>query len=186
MSKKDVVAGRVSIGILMALALMTQFIVIPQTASSYASRYPEVAHLEMPYAVATIFAIVVFELALVSAWKSISAIARDASGRRWINASTAALCSMLLIVAGICVHAVAIANVGGPLMLFGLVLSCALGIAALALRPRVLQVLDDQRGSSTSGSDESTSPARSGTDDPPLTVVHSGSRPSSQFLSRRW
>lgn len=161
-NRNEVFAGRVFIGMLLALALVTQFVVIPEAASNYAHRYPEVAHLEVPYSIASIAAIVAFELALLSAWLVASTTGHDASDRRRVNAATAAWFSMLLIVAGICVHAGAIANVGGPAMLFGLMLSCGLGIAALVLRPRVLQVLHDQRESSTGRSGESASPARSG------------------------
>lgn len=161
-NRNEVFAGRIFIGLLLALALVTQFVVIPGMASSYAHRYPEVAHLEVPYSTASIAAIVAFELALLSAWMVASTTGHDASDRRWVNAATAAWFSMLLIVAGICVHAGAIANVGGPAMLFGLVLSCGLGIAALVLRPQVLQMLHDRRGSSTGGSDESSTPVRSG------------------------
>lgn len=161
MDRNEVLAGRLFIGLLLALALVTQFVVIPGMASSYAHRYPEVAHLAVPYSTVFIAAIIAFELALLSAWMVASSTGHDASDRRWVNAATAAWCCALVIVAGVCVHAGAIADVGGPAMLFGLMLSCGLGIAALVLRPRVLQALHDRRRSSTSGADEPSAAARS-------------------------
>jgi hypothetical protein len=89
-----------------------------------------------------VIAFIAFEMALLAAWKLISAAVADGAlaGRptQWANAMTASLILIAVIFAGLCVYVGSVARVGGPAMLFGLLFSLALIPAAFALRRWIL------------------------------------------------
>lgn len=122
---------RILIGALAIGSLLAQLVVVPQVAANAAERYPEVAHLEIPYVAAVVVAIGFFEIALLAAWRLVAtarkqeAVSTGAS-QRWLNLMAVSLCLMALLFAGTCMHAGSVENIGGPAMLFGLLASLAL------------------------------------------------------------
>ena len=132
--------ARVLLGALAIGAILAQIVIVPQVASDYAERFPEVAHLVAPYVLAVVIALAFFEVALLAAWQILVAeeggrvLVRKA--KPWMNIGVACLCLMALIFAGICVHAGSVAKVGGPAMLFALLTSVAFIAAVLALRSK--------------------------------------------------
>lgn len=138
MTRQQVPLLRVVLVALALVAVLTQALVVPWVASGYVDAYPEVAHLAQPYVIAVVVAFGGFEVALLAAWLLLSAAnAGDASpcrSKRWANALAASLAFMATLFAGVCAHAAFIANVGGPPVLFGLLVSLALVPAAFALR----------------------------------------------------
>ncbi|NJC20931.1 hypothetical protein BJ994_000007 [Arthrobacter pigmenti] len=140
MTARHISLFRVLIGVCAIGALLAQVVVVPQVAADYADRYPEVAHLELPYLVAVVVAIGGFEVALLAAWRLLAA-AKDVSvgrSKRWINLMAASLCFTALVLAGVCVHAGSVENIGGPAMLFGVLASVAIIAGVIALRSRAL------------------------------------------------
>lgn len=138
MTKQEALPFHFFIGLFALVALVAQLVVIPRVGATYASKYPEVAYLEPLYVTALVVALVGLEVALLSAWQLVSAAvtgrALSAWPTRWTNIMTASLIFMAAICAGVCVHAGFVASVGGPAMLFGLLLSLALIPVAFALR----------------------------------------------------
>lgn len=118
--------------------LIIQFVVIPRTADSYANSYPEVAYLAPSYVAALVIALVGLEIALLSAWRLVTIAVTDRTwtGRQatWTNVVFGSLVAMAVIIAGICVHAGSVANVGGPAMLFGIIGCAAITAISFALR----------------------------------------------------
>ncbi len=141
-TKQRVPLLRVAIGALALVALVTQALVVPWVAAASADAYPEVAYLERPYVVAVVMAIVGFEAALFAAWQLLSAAkAGQASTRRvkrWADILAGSLCFMAVVVAGVCVHAAFVANVGGPPTIFGILASLAVVVIALVVRHRAV------------------------------------------------
>ncbi|WP_299167734.1 DUF2975 domain-containing protein [uncultured Arthrobacter sp.] len=131
MTRQHVALFRLLIGVLAVGSLAAQLVVVPQVASNAADRYPEVAHLEIPYATAVVVAIGFFEVALLAAWRLLATARKEERrlsdvSQRWIDLMAVSLCLMALLFAGICVHAGSVENIGGPAMLFGLLVSLAL------------------------------------------------------------
>lgn len=131
-------------------------LVVPQVASSYATRFPEVAHLERPYLLASVAAIGAVEVALLAAWRLLSAAGAGTGltgrARRWADVMAAALCGSVLLLAGVCTHAGFVEQVGGPPMALGLLSSPALVLGARILRRAVVDVLRDGDGDRLGGS----------------------------------
>jgi fatty acid desaturase len=142
MTRQQVQLGRVAIGALALVALVTQALVLPRVAAGYADAYPEVAYLQRPYVAAFVIAIVGLEAALFSAWQLLSGAKKgeDAPGRakRWANILAGSLCFMAVVLAGVCVHAAFVANVGGPPTIFGLLVCLAVVPVAVVLRHRAV------------------------------------------------
>lgn len=150
MSRYQVALARVLLGVLAIGAVLAQAVIVPQLASDYAERFPEVAQLEAPYVLAVVVALAFFEVALLAAWQLLAAeeggrvLVRKA--KPWMNIGMACLCLMALIFAGICVHAGSVAQVGGPAMFFGLVASVSFIAAMLALRSKAFAVALEKDG----------------------------------------
>lgn len=138
MTKQEALALRFFLGLLALAALVVQLVVIPRVAAGYADVYPELSYLEPLYVTALAVACVGFVLALLAVWHLVSAAVTDRAptrrSTRWANVMTISLTFMALILAGVFVHAGFVANVGGPAMLFGLLVSLALVPVAFALR----------------------------------------------------
>lgn len=120
------------------MALLAQFVVVPRVAAGYANTYPEVAHLERPYLLAIVVALGGLEVALLAAWKIVSAAKRGEAlttrSKRWANVMAASVVLMAVLFAGVCAHAGFVESVGGPAMGFGLFVSLALVPGAVVLR----------------------------------------------------
>lgn len=142
MTRQQVPLLRVAIGALALVALATQALVVPRVAAACADAYPEVAYLERPYVVAVVVAIVGFEAALFAAWQLLSAVkAGEAStgrAKRWANVMAGSLYCMAVVLAGVCVHAGFVANVGGPADVFGILASLAVVAVAFVVRHRAM------------------------------------------------
>lgn len=146
---------RAWVAALAAGAVVVQAVVLPQVASSSAARYPEVAHLERPYLVASVAAVGAVEVALLAAWRLLSA-AETGGGltgraRRWADVLAAALCGAVLLLAGVCAHAGFVEQVGGPPMALGLIASPVLVLGAVVLRRAAVDLLRDGRGDRLAG-----------------------------------
>lgn len=124
--------------VMMALGLiLAQIFITPLVARTFAATYPEVAYLELPYTIAVIVAIAGFELALLAVWQILSLMKRGAtstgSPMLWVNFMTTGLLFTAATLIGIIMHATFIANIGTPIMLFGLLASIAFGTSAIFL-----------------------------------------------------
>ncbi|GAA1122326.1 DUF2975 domain-containing protein [Arthrobacter flavus] len=121
--------------------LLAQLVVIPRTAATYAKAYPEVAYLAPPTVTALVIALIGFEVALLAAWRLVAiAVAGKAStlqSRQWARIMTVSLILMAAIFAGVFFYMGSIAGVGGPAMLFGLLVSLALILMTFSIRHRV-------------------------------------------------
>ncbi|WP_029068349.1 hypothetical protein [Jonesia quinghaiensis] len=125
--KQQVLMLRIVVAFLAALAVVTQVIIVPAVASSYAARYPEVAELAPLYVVLLVGVLAACEMGLLATWM----IANGAL-RGQIAAGSYKPWSVILLVAGVVAgvllmvlfgHAMFIALVGGPPMLFGFIAS---------------------------------------------------------------
>jgi cytochrome bd-type quinol oxidase subunit 2 len=132
--------GRTAFGALGLLALLAQTVAVPRAAAASAAAYPQVAHLERPYVIGVVVAILGFESALLSAWMLLSTAKTGEEStsrvRRWANLLAASLWFMAAVIAGVCVHAAFVARVGGPPTMLGLLLCLAVVPGAVALRRR--------------------------------------------------
>ncbi len=142
MSKQNVPVVRIALGVLFFVALLMQFWLVPTAAAEYAARYPEYADLARPYVIVIGVAIGLFELALLAGWQVLSAAGGNTRTRRkrwWAIALLVALGSSGAMFVGVFVHAGSVAGVGGPPMLFGLLVSLAVVICAIVLRRKALE-----------------------------------------------
>ncbi|TDK27981.1 DUF2975 domain-containing protein [Arthrobacter crusticola] len=142
MTTQEALPLRFFLGVLVLAAVLVQLVAIPGAGASYARAYPKVAQLAPPYVTALVAAFIALELALLAAWKLVSAVvagrAMISRSTRWAGIMAASLMVTALIGAGVSVHAGSVARVGGPAMLFGLLFSLALVPAAFALRRWVM------------------------------------------------
>ncbi|MBF4994938.1 DUF2975 domain-containing protein [Arthrobacter gandavensis] len=143
MTQQEALPLRLVLVVLGILALGSQTVLLPRLAGEYATAYPQVAHLAVPYTVAAIAAVVGFEAALLAAWRMLSIVVAEgsltlgAAGPASLMAVSLGLSGVTL--AGICAHAGSVAGVGGPAMLLGLLCGLALVPAAVGLRNRILR-----------------------------------------------
>ena len=139
---------RIVIGLLALGALTAQIFVIPSTAMSYASAFPEAVYLAIPYAVAFIVAVVGVELALLAGWKTLSIAKQQgsltSSAMGQIEFITASLVFTALVMLGTFAHACFFTTLGSPATLFGLLVSLGFGAGALIFRQSVKRHLDAQ------------------------------------------
>lgn len=132
---------RIVVVMLALVSILAQVLFTPLVARSAAAAFPEVAYLEVPYTIAVIVAIGGFELALVAVWQILAMAKRGATfagtPMRWVNFMTICILFTAATLIGIIMHATLIANVGTPVMLFGLLASIAFGTSALFVRTAV-------------------------------------------------
>ncbi len=132
---------RIAVVILALGSILAQVFITPLVARSFAAAFPEAAYLELPYTVAVIVAIGGFELALLAVWQILSIVKRGAtftgSPMFWVNFMTTCFLFAAATLIGIIMHATLIANIGTPIMLFGLLASIAFGASAIVLRTAV-------------------------------------------------
>lgn len=157
MTREHVAVARGTVAGLAVMALLAQVWVVPRAAAEAAVRWPEVAHLEVPYLVAVVGAILAFEVALVAAWMllGIRTERLTAPGgtdarrraRRRAHVMTVSLVAAAVILAGVLAHAAFVENVGGPPSFLGLIVCLVIVPVALRLgRGAVDLVLDDDGG----------------------------------------
>lgn len=149
MTRQEALPLRFVLGLLALAALLAQLVVIPRAGASYASAFPEIAYLASPSVTALVVAFVGFEMALLAAWQLVSAAvagrALTSRSTRWANIMTASLIFMAVIFAGVFAYIGSVAGVGGPPMLFGLLVSLSLALVpvAFALRHWVMGWLEN-------------------------------------------
>lgn len=140
LSKQHLPTARFALISVFVIALLLQFWVVPLAAAQAANQYPEYADLARPYVIAIGIAIGLFELALVAAWQILSAAADARPTRWWATIFTLALISSGVVFAGVFIHAGSVARVGGPPMLFGLLVALAVVVGAVALRHKASEL----------------------------------------------
>lgn len=138
MAREQIPFLRVALGVLALGAVLAQFLFVPLVAAAYAAKYPELADLAQPYVVALVVAIAGFEAALVSAWQIVTLASsesdRAATKAQWAGILSVSLCFMALLFIGVFAHAGLVANVGGPPVLMGLMMSLAVAFGAIVIR----------------------------------------------------
>jgi hypothetical protein len=138
MTKQEASPARFFIGLLALATVVVQLVGVPRAGAAYAGRYPDVAYLEPLCVTALMVAPIGLEIALLSVWKLVSAALTDrvssTRSRRWTNIMAASLIFTPAIFVSIFVHAGSVAGVGGPAMLFGLLVSLALVPLAFVLK----------------------------------------------------
>lgn len=142
MIRQQVLLLRVALVVLTLVAVLTQVLIVPWMAATYAAVYPQAAYLARPYAVVVVVAILGFEVAAYAAWRVLAvAEGADEAGesvparkKYWATVMAAGVCFVGVLLAGACLHAAFIANVGGPATIFGALVSLALLPVAVAVR----------------------------------------------------
>ncbi|MCC9145617.1 MULTISPECIES: DUF2975 domain-containing protein [unclassified Arthrobacter] len=148
MTRQEALPLRCALVAFAVTALLLQVGVVPRAAARYAAAYPEVAYLAAPYVAVTGVAVTAFGVALLAAWQLLSATVADTSAARgstgWANTAAVSLGVMAVLCAGVFAHAGFIEHIGGPAMLFGLLIFLALVPVAFALRYGVLGWLEEE------------------------------------------
>lgn len=146
MEAHQISALRFTIGAFLLTALAVQVAFTPLAARSLASSYPEVAYLAVPYTIAIGATFIGFDVALIAGWRILTLLQRGTpaldQSSTWTNAATVALVFAASVLAGVFGHCAFIANVGGPPVLLGLIVSVSIGVSAPSLRRRVRGLLE--------------------------------------------
>lgn len=125
--------------LIVSLLLLTgvQVVVMPAVATAYAISYPEVSALAVPYMVAVNAAILGLQIACVALYLYYLQLKRETvqqSSPTLGRIFTSSLLFAAISLGGVFCHAAFVARVGGPAMIFGILLSLALIIAARSIR----------------------------------------------------
>ncbi|WP_146361769.1 DUF2975 domain-containing protein [Arthrobacter yangruifuii] len=149
MTRQEALPLRCALVAFALATLLVQFVLVPQAAVRSADAYPEVAYLAAPYVTVIGAALAAFEATLLAAWQLVSASVANRSGTRrstgWANIATVSLGITAVLCAGVFAHAGFIENIGGPAMLFGLLIFLALIPVALAVRYGILGWLEAEQ-----------------------------------------
>ncbi|MDM7989484.1 DUF2975 domain-containing protein [Arthrobacter sp. zg-Y877] len=148
MTRQEALPLRCAVVAFALTAVLLQVVAVPRLAAGAADAYPEVAYLASPYVTVIGAAVVAFEVALLAAWQLVSASVVNRSAARgstgWANTAAVSLGVMAVLCAGVFAHAGFIEHIGGPAMLFGLLIFLALVPVAFALRYGVLGWLEEE------------------------------------------
>lgn len=125
--------------LIVALLLLAgvQVVVMPAVATTYAIAYPEVSTLAVPYLLGVDAAILGLQIACVALYFSYLQLTRETAQQHSSTLGrifTSSLLVAAISLGGVFGHAAFVARVGGPAMIFGLLLALALGIAAPSIR----------------------------------------------------
>lgn len=145
MNKTLIPHVRAMLALVAVVTIVVQAVAVPAVAASMAQSFPEVAHLQMPYTLGLILALVGVQVGVVAGWWMLRL---DADGEfraaRVHTGSSVALGGLVfavLMVGAVLVHAGGVAQIGGPAVIFGL-LGCATALcAALPMRAAVRRQL---------------------------------------------
>lgn len=136
MTRASVASARLVLAVLAVGSVAAQA-VLPLAAHEVARAYPEVAHLEVPYAVAGVLGVACAQAVLVLTWRLVSLAAEDAvlteRGLRAVDGVRVALLAGTALVAGVTVHLVGVARTGGPAPVLLLLAGTAVGLALVLL-----------------------------------------------------
>ncbi|MHA7135367.1 DUF2975 domain-containing protein [Oerskovia turbata] len=130
--------------VIMGLGTLLAQFMTPALASEQAARYPEVAHLVVPYSIAAILGFVCVQTALVAVLRLLSMIEAaqifDDRALKWVDTITGSAVVAACLSAGVLVHLALFEPTGGPGVPLVLV-ACVVGGAALALLMVVMRGL---------------------------------------------
>ena len=128
-------AGRLLRVVLVVLLLGTVLaqVLVPVAASQVGARFPEVAHLVVPYSAAAILFIGSGQLVLLVVWRLLSLVDRGAiftyRAVRWVDVILACSTIATVLTAGVLVHMLGFVPGGGGPMIYYL---AAAGVGGLA------------------------------------------------------
>ena len=112
-------------------------ILVPVFASEVGTRFPEVAHLVVPYSVAGILVIACGQVALLAVWRLLSLVNAGViftrRALRWVDIITAFAAVATVLSAGTMIHLLFFVGVGGPGVVLGLAATLAGGLAFVLL-----------------------------------------------------
>lgn len=130
------------LALLFAGALASQIWVLPTLAAQCATDDPPHAYLRIPYLVVCIVVVLGFEIALAAIWRLLSMTAGGQvfSGRalRWVDLIIGCAAADTVLIAGLFLHVMAVAQVGPflvvTLMAAGVVFGVAFTLLMLVMR----------------------------------------------------
>jgi hypothetical protein len=127
--------------VVMLLGTVLAQVLLPVQASEVGTRFPEVAHLVVPYSVAAILFVGCGQVALLVVWRLLSMVNRRViftrRALRWVDVITACGAVATVLSAGVMLHLIAF--VGSPIVYF--VAACVVGGLASVLLMVVMRGL---------------------------------------------
>jgi hypothetical protein len=145
--------------IVLLLGSVALQIVVPVIASGVGTRFPEVAHLVIPYSVAAILFIGCGQVALFAVWRLVPAADRQGSvtrsAVRSVNVIAACATVATGLSVGVLIHMLAsVPGGGGPAIYY--LAACVIGGAAVLLRTAVMRARL-RRAAAVTGEDDALS-----------------------------
>lgn len=143
MQRAAVIGAKIALGIILAVSLVGQVLVIPLTADEAATMYPEFGSLRVPGIIGCVALVLCAQLALVCVWRLLSMVAVDRifDATAFTLVDTMIGCcvafSLLVLTALVILHA-AHATQGGVTILLLALLAASLGGALILLVMRGL------------------------------------------------
>lgn len=144
MNSVTIFALRVALILLLLGAVLGQTVIIPTLAAGEAARWPEVAHLAVPYAILVIAAVACVELALFALWVLLTMVQRGAifteRAFRWVDVIIYSALAASVLTLAAPAHLLGAVGVGGPgvVLFFG---ATAIGGIAFVLLMLVMRGL---------------------------------------------
>ncbi|MGO3482494.1 MAG: DUF2975 domain-containing protein [Cellulosimicrobium funkei] len=130
--------------VLVVLGTALSMFLAPLLAAEVGAQYPEVRSLVVPYSVLAVLALLAVEVALVAVWRLLGLAARDEvfdpRALRSVTVVIGCVVTVAILAATVFGHLTFVAQLGGPLVLLGL-LGSLVGGGALALLVVVLRAL---------------------------------------------
>ena len=127
---------RVALVFLLLGSVLAQ-VLVPVIASETGTRFPEVAHLVVPYSVAGILVIACGQVALLAVWRLLSLVNGGViftrKALRWVDVITACAAVAAVLNAGTMIHLLFFVGVGGPGVVLALAANLAGGLAFVLL-----------------------------------------------------
>lgn len=143
MSRTLAGSTRLLLAIVLALAALTQLLLLPWLSGEMARAYPEIAHLRWPMLTAAVVGLGCFEVVLTSTWVLVGAVRTsrifDPESLRWVDYIVWALIAALVLSLG--TFALLLASSIGPISVpaAGLLVSLAMtGAVLMAITLRSL------------------------------------------------
>lgn len=127
---------RVALVVLLLGSVLAQ-VLVPMFASETGSRFPEVAHLVVPYSVAGILVIGCSQVALLAVWRLVALVNGGVIFTRralpWVDVITVCAGLATVLSAGTMIHLLFFVRLGGPGVVLGLAATLAGGLAFVLL-----------------------------------------------------
>ena len=137
---------KVIIAFLFFLVLVAQFLVIPDTASSYAHEAPEYSYLQMPLVIVSIIGLSTIQIVLICLWRLVTIAKRgrvfQAETFRWVNAIIYTCAAAFAIVV---ITVLAISRIMGPVEAIVLItagaIAAGVGLLVVVLRKLLAEAI---------------------------------------------